>query len=368
MKVNAITLHRLNMPLIRPFTTSFGTQTIRDVLLVKVETDDCEGWGECVALADPLYSSEYIEGAIHVMRRYLLPMILNKNEVSVQRVEEILSPIIGHRMAKAAIESALLDAYLRHQRMSLADYLGATRESVVCGVSVGIASSIESLLEEVSEYVDQGYARIKLKIKPGWDYLPVEAVRNAFGGELLLQVDANAAYDASNSGLLEKLDEFNLSMIEQPFAEEDIYQHVLLAERVSTPICLDESIVSANSAADSIRRKACSIINIKPGRVGGYLSARRIHNVAEALNIPVWCGGMLETGIGRASNLALAGLPNFTLPSDTSASSRYFGQDLTEPFVLENGRLPIPKGFGIGVDIKREVVKMFQISQETIKP
>jgi O-succinylbenzoate synthase len=366
VKVEMVELRRIAMPLVRPFRTSFGTQTERDVLLVRVVTDVGEGWGECVALADPVYSSEFVAGAHQVLRDYLVPRVLTAPLASARRMAGRTSSIMGHRMAKAALETALLDAELRAASMSLAAYLGSTRDWVDCGVSVGIATSIPALLEEVGGYLEQGYRRIKLKVEPGWDVEPVSAVRAEFGDELPLQVDANTAYSATDVRHLARLDEFGLLLIEQPFAEEDIELHRVLSASIATPVCLDESVVSAASAADAIRRGACAVVNIKAGRVGGYLEAARVHDVCAALSVPVWCGGMLETGLGRAANLALASLPGFTLPGDTSASDRFYREDITEPFVLEDGRLAVPQGPGIGVLPRPEVLDAVTTSREEL--
>jgi O-succinylbenzoate synthase len=258
--------------------------------------------------------------------------------------------IRGHYMAKAVLETALLDHQLREQKISLAQYLGATQTRVKSGVSVGIQNSIDELLRVVQGYLDDGYLRIKLKIEPGRDIDLVRAVRSTFGDGLLLQVDANSAYHVSDAEHLARLDEFNLLLIEQPLPEEQVAAHAELAKVVCTPICLDESIVSAEVAREAIDIGACSIINIKPGRVGGYLEAKKIHDLCYERGVPVWCGGMLETGIGRAANLALAALPGFTLPGDTSASARYFQRDVTAPFILRDGHLDVPTGPGIGID------------------
>jgi o-succinylbenzoate synthase len=349
VKLRGVELRRIRMPLVTPFRTSFGTSTERDVLLVRVETQDVEGWGECVADASPLYSSEYVDGCIDVLRRFLVPPMAERSHVSGAALAPMLSMIKGHRMAKAALESAVLDAELREHGLSLAVHLGAVRQRVPAGVSVGITDSISALIDAVAGYVEQGYLRIKLKIEPGWDVEPVQAVREGFGDDLLLQVDANAAYRLADAAQLRKLDAFELLMIEQPLAAADLRGHAELVRQLRTPICLDESIDSAVRAADAITMRACSIVNIKPGRVGGLLEARRIHDLCLAQQIPVWCGGMLETGIGRAANVALAALPGFTMPGDTSASSRYYTEDITEPFELVDGHLRVPDGPGIGV-------------------
>jgi o-succinylbenzoate synthase len=358
MKLNGVELRRIEMPLVAPFRTSFGTETTRDVLLLRAETADADGWGECVAMSDPLYSSEYVDAAADVLRRFLIPAVAAVPNLDATKVGPALSKFKGHRMAKAALETAVLDAELRATGRPLARELGAVRDTVPCGVSVGIMSSVPQLLDTVQGYLDQGYVRIKLKIEPGWDVEPVRAVRERFA-DILLQVDANTAYTLGDARHLSKLDPFELLLIEQPLDEEDVLGHAELARVVKTPICLDESIVSARAAADAIRLGACAIVNIKPGRVGGYLEAKRIHDVCAANGVPVWCGGMLETGLGRAANVALAALPGFTLPGDTSASDRYFRTDITAPFVLADGHLPVPSAPGIGVepipDILREV-------------
>lgn len=349
MKLKGFELRRIGMPLVAPFRTSFGVEHDRDVLLVRAVTEDAEGWGECVAMSDPLYSEEYVDGVTDVLKRFLIPALAAADRVDAGRVGHILRGFKGHRMAKAALEAAVLDAELRAEDRSFARELGACRDRVPCGVSVGIMDSIPQLLDAVAGYLDTGYVRIKLKIEPGWDVEPVRAVRERFGDEVLLQVDANTAYTLADAGQLARLDPFDLLLIEQPLDEQDVLGHAELAKLVRTPICLDESITSAATAAAAIRLGACRIINIKPGRVGGYLEARRIHDVCRAHGIAVWCGGMLETGIGRAANVALAALPGFTLPGDTSASDRYFQTDLTEPFVLEDGHLRVPAGPGLGV-------------------
>lgn len=344
MKPAGIELRRVRMPLVAPFRTSFGTETGRDVLLVRVRTDGADGWAECVAPDDPFYSSEYVAGAADVIKRYLAPRL----PADPHAVASAFARVRGHQMAKAAVETALLDAWLRTYGMSFGGFLGAVREAVPSGVSVGIQDSVPELLDAVAGYLDEGYVRIKLKIEPGWDVEPVRAVRERFG-DIALQVDANAAYTLADARLLAGLDPFGLLLIEQPLPEDDLRGHAALAARLTTPVCLDESITSARAAADAIALNACSIVNIKPGRVGGYLEARRIHDICAAHGLPVWCGGMLETGVGRAANLALAALPGFTLPGDTSASGRYYAQDITEPFTLDDGHVRVPTGPGIGV-------------------
>jgi O-succinylbenzoate synthase len=296
-----------------------------------------------------VYSSEYVDGAHDVLRRFFVPSLLAVHDVSAEEIAPLLSSFLGHRMAKTALELAVLDIELRLAGESLAERLGAVHDAVDCGVSVGITADLPALVALVNDYVSAGYRRVKLKIEPGWDIEPVRAVREAFPG-IPLQVDANTAYDRSEIGTLAALDPFDLLLIEQPLPEDDLLGHAWVAARIATPICLDESITSALAAEQAIELGACRIVNVKAGRVGGYFEAKAVHDVCSALGVPVWCGGMLETGIGRAANLALAGLPGFTLPGDTSASARYFDRDITPPFVLEDGRLPVPKGPGIGVE------------------
>ena len=388
-EIERIELHRLEVPLVRPFETSFGRETVREVLLVHVVTDAGDGWGECVAGRDPFYSGEYVDGAASVIERYLGPALLDRHGRHAAQhraapdaagtapaegpgsrgatvplaasVAPTLAFVAGHRMAKAALEAAVLDAELRAQGRSMGELFGATREWVDCGVSVGIAPTLEELLDEVMGYVEEGYRRIKLKIKPGWDLVPVGAVREELGPRGLLQVDANTAYKADDIPLLTELDAFDLLLIEQPFAEEDLASHVRLATACRTPICLDESILDVTTAVDAIDRGATSVVNIKPGRMGGYLEALRVHDACRELDVPVWCGGMLETGVGRAANVALAALPGFTLPGDTSASGRYFAEDVTEPFVLgdgeHRGQLRVPDAAGTGVTVREELVR-----------
>ncbi len=354
INIRSIELRRISLPLVTPFRTSFSTETHRDILLVRVETDDAVGWGECVSGNEPLYSNEYVEGSQQVMIDHLIPRLFafRSRPMSAHDVAQILRPVKDHRMAKAALEAAILDAQLRENNVSLATHLGSIHELVPSGVSVGIANSLDELVATVGGYLDEGYARIKLKIEPGWDIEPVRVIRKTFGDQVPLQVDANTAFTREDGPLLAQLDPFNLLLIEQPLPEDDITGHALIARQVKTPICLDESIVSSQVAIDAIERGACSIVNIKAGRVGGYLEAVRIHNVCQQRGVPVWCGGMLETGIGRAMNVALAGLPNFTLTGDISASERFWKQDIVrQPIRLESGQVRLPSGSGAGFEI-----------------
>jgi O-succinylbenzoate synthase len=355
--IKGFELRQILLPLVRPFRTSFGTQYEREVLLVRaITTEGVDGWSECVAMSEPLYSPEYVAGCRDVIERFLAPKLLSAGDVRAEEVAELLKPFLSHQMAKASLETAILDAQLKYEGISFGSYLGASKREVDCGVSVGISPNIDALMEEVASYVKAGYRRIKLKIEPGWDVEPVREVRNAWP-EIPLQVDANQAYHRDDASHLALLDPFNLLLIEQPLDEHDVLGHAMLARQISTPICLDESITSYEAARDAIALEATTIINIKPGRVGGYLESIRIHDLCVENGLAVWCGGMLETGIGRAANVALAALPGFTLPGDTSASARYFSRDITEPFVMIDGRLTVPTSPGIGVDIDFEFME-----------
>lgn len=369
MEVTEVALHRLRLPLVAPFRTSFGTQTAREVTLVRVVTAAAEGWGECVAMAAPLYSSEYLDAADQVIERWLVPsLVADGGEVTAADAADRWAGIQGHRMAKAAVEMALLDAELRAAGRSFASAMGAVRDRVACGVSVGIMDGIPQLLDAVAGYLDEGYVRIKLKIEPGWDLEPVSAVRDRFG-DILLQVDANAAYRLADADHLAGLDEFDLLLIEQPLHEERVLDHARLREMVGTPICLDESILSAASCADAIALGAVDIVNVKPGRMGGYLEALRVVEVCASHDVPVWCGGMLETGLGRAANVALAAGEHFTLPGDTSASSRYYARDIvTQPFAMVDGHLAVPTGPGLGVEVDPDALAAFTIATRRIWP
>lgn len=356
MNIKEVELRVIELPLVRPFRTSFGTQLHRELLLLKLTTHEgVDGWAECVAMSEPLYSPEYTSACQDVIERFLLPKIFEQGDVIAEEVATLLKPFLGHQMSKAAIEAAFLDAQLKLEGRSFGSYLGSARQMVDCGVSVGIGSTIDALVEEVSHYVGEGYRRIKLKIEPGWDLEPVRTIREMWPN-MPLQVDANQAYTRRDFDLLKKLDPYDLLLIEQPLDEHDVLGHAALAKEVATPICLDESITSLESARDALALKATTIINIKPGRVGGYLEAVKIHDLCVENNIQVWCGGMLETGIGRAANVALASLPGFTLPGDTSASARYFERDITDPFVMVEGQLRVPTQPGIGVAIDHDFV------------
>jgi o-succinylbenzoate synthase len=351
--IEAVELVRVDLPLVRPFTTSFGRQTRRETLLVRVRTPEADGWGEIVTPGAPVYSEEFTAGAALVLRDHLVPWLLEPGgEVTAQDVGGRLAGVHGHRMAKAALEVAVLDAQLRTQGTALAGYLGAIVDRVPAGVSVGIPDGgIPELLEQVDGYLDEGYLRVKAKVQPGFDVAPMSALREHVGTAMALQVDGNAGYhpdDPDHVAALDGLDELGLVMIEQPFATDRLRDHARHAARWRTPVCLDESIHDATRARDAIESGAARIINIKLGRVGGLLESVRIRDTCRERDVPVWCGGMLETGVGRAANVALAAIDGFRFPGDTSASNRYWAEDVTEPFVLEDGHVAVPTGPGIG--------------------
>lgn len=344
-----VALVRVAMPLVSPFRTSFGTQTARDVLFVAVrDRDGVPGWGECATTAAPLYDADYTDGAALLLRDHLVPALLADGAtVTAGDVPVRLARFRGNHAPKAALEAAVWDAQLRAAGRSLADHLGVTRDRVPTGVSVGIPEGgVPALVDQVGAYLDEGYVRIKAKIEPGFDGEPMRALRETFGPQLRLQVDANTAYspeDADHLRALDGLDELDLVQIEQPFGADRLRAHAQAAERWETPVCLDESITDRWRAREAVESGACSIVNIKVGRVGGLTEAVAVHDACRELDVPVWCGGMLETGIGRGVNVTLAGLPGFVLPGDTSASSRYWAEDLTRPFVLEDGHVAVPR-------------------------
>lgn len=360
--VVAVELRRIELPLVTPFQTSFGTWDSRDILLVRVLADGptgpVEGWGECVAGTQPLYSSEYTAAAEDVTVAHLLPRLFASGVRHADDVAGALAEVRGHRMAKAAVEAAVLDAELRAVGRSMAEHLGATVDRVPVGVSIGILPTIDDLVATARRHLDEGYARIKVKIKPGWDVEPCRRLRSELGADFGLQVDANAAYGPADVETLRALDEFDLLLIEQPYPEERIVDNVELVRAIRTPVCLDETIVDEAVCEDVLRLGAADVINIKPGRVGGHLAGKRIHDACLAAGVPVWHGGMLETGVGRAANLALAALPGFTLPGDISAAARYWARDIvTEPAVLEaDGTIRVPDGPGIGVEVDLDVL------------
>ena len=356
MEITQINLRHLRMNLRTPFETSFGRSESRDCILIEAHAGDLVGYGECVADANPGYSYETVQTAWHIIRDYLAPAMLSQNVLAPQELQERFGSVRGHPMAKAGLEMALWDLLGKHDGRSLREMFGGTQERVAVGVSVGLQASPSALVEVVGGYLEQGYRRIK--IKPGRDTGDALAVRQAYP-ELMLQVDANSAYRLETALALHFLDDLNLLLIEQPLAEDDLWDHSQLQKRLRTPICLDESILSARHARQALEMNACRVINIKAGRVGGLSEGLAIHDLCHGRGVPVWCGGMLETGVGRASNLALASLPGFSLPGDISASDRYYHEDITqERFTLNpDSTINVPGGPGLGVSLEPEALE-----------
>ena len=350
MKIDRIEVRLLRLPLVHFFETSFGRSYDRTFILVKVEGGGQEGWGESVAEANPYYSAETVETVWHILTAFLAPRVIGVEFAHPREVFPALRAVRGHHMAKAALEMAAWDLYARLQGVPLQAVLGGTRTRIASGVSIGIQDSLDELAAKVDTELAAGYQRIKIKIKPGWDVNAVEMLRARFG-PIPLMVDANAAYTVDDGPHLAALDRFDLMMIEQPLEYDDVTDHAVLQRQLRTPICLDESIHTVRIARDAIDAGACRIINIKPGRVGGHLESIRLHDLCAERGIPVWHGGMLESGIGRAHNIHLASLPNFTLPGYIAASRRYYAPDLIDPpiEVARDGTVAVPDGPGIGV-------------------
>jgi O-succinylbenzoate synthase len=365
MKIEAVEIHHISMPLVRPFETSMHVELNRDCLLIRVEAGGIVGWGECVAQRVPWYSYESIGTAWHVLSEFIVPVMLGVELGAAREFPDLARGIKGHPMAKAGLELALWDLEGRLAGEPLVKLLGGDRAQVEVGVSIGIQEDESVLLRVIRDHLTEGYRRIKLKIKPGKDLEILRTVREAHP-DLQLQVDANAAYDSEQLHVFEEMDSLGLLLIEQPFPAEDIQAHASLQARLTTPICLDESIDSATIARLALDLDACRVINIKPGRIGGLSEAIKIHDLCLGREIPVWCGGMLETGIGRASNLALATLPGFTLPGDISATDRYYELDVANPrFELNSdGTIDVPNGVGLGVEIDRGALERFTIRTE----
>ncbi len=368
MKIDSIHLYHLRMPLVAPFETSFGREIDRECILIALRSEGLIGYGECVATRDPGYNYETTGTAWHILRDFVAPLLLGQDVKDAADFQYRIEGIRGHYLAKAGVEMALWDLLGKRDGRSLKDMLGGVRDTVEVGVSIGIQESASALVRSAQEYIEQGYNRIKIKIKPGRDVADTSAVRKAFP-HIRLQVDANSAYSLETSQALLPLDELDLLLIEQPLFEDDIWDHRKLQARFKTPICLDESIVSPRHARYALEMGACRIINIKAGRVGGLSQGVAIHDLCHAQGIPVWCGGMLETGVGRASNLALASLPGFVLPGDISASDRYYQRDIThERFMLNpNSTITVPAGPGLGVSLDQQALAHFTLAELEVK-
>lgn len=368
LNIDAIHMREINMPLAHPFETSFGLTTGRRILLVELECDGLTAWGECVAGEHPYFSDEMIDTAWIITESELAPRLLEADLQHGGDVPDVLKQVRGHRMAKAALENAVWDLEAQSRKVSLASLLGGTREIIPCGVSMGIQPSLEKLLEKIETELAAGYQRIKLKCKPGWDNNIFEAVRERWP-DILLSCDANSAYRMKDFDHIASWDQFKLLMIEQPLWYDDFYFHSMLQKRIETAICLDESIRNRRDALAAIDMNSCQIINIKVGRVGGFSEAIAVHNVAAERGIPVWCGGMLETGIGRVHNIALSSLPNFSLPGDVSASARYWSQDIIEPEVTvsKTGEIVVPAGPNSGYAVLRDRIESLTVRRQTLR-
>jgi O-succinylbenzoate synthase len=367
MKIEAVTLREIQMPLVHFFETSFGRTYSRRILLVTVHADGVSGWGECVAGEDPFYSSEWIDSVWPTIKCYLAPALLGRCVETGREVPQLFAKVRAHRMAKAALENAVWDAEAQRKQQPLWKLLGGTRREIPCGVSIGIQDSVDQLLDKIQTELAAGYRRIKVKVKPGWDVNVLEKIRSRWA-DITLSCDANSAYTLDQTEHLRSFDQFNLLMIEQPLWDDEIYYHARLQKQLRTAICLDESIVGARAASFALEIGACRIVNIKVGRVGGFTEAHKIHDVCQKHNIPVWCGGMLESGIGRAHNIALSTLENFRLPGDVSASKRYWKEDIIDPEVQVSpqGIIAVSDKPGNGYRVKEDLIEKLTVRKETL--
>lgn len=356
------------MPLVHFFETSFGRTYERRILLVTVHCQGLDAWGECVAGEEPYYSEEWIDGAWLALKQYLAPAVLGRKLEAGRDCVPLFARVRGHRMAKAAIENALWDAEARETRQPLWKLLGGTRREIACGVSIGIQDTVEQLLEKIATELAAGYQRIKVKVKPGWDVKVLERIRQKWP-EILLSCDANSAYTLDDLAHLKRFDQFKLLMIEQPLFNDDIYLHARVQRELKTRICLDESIRNARDAEMAAELHACGIVNIKVGRVGGFSEALRVHDICQLHQIPNWCGGMLESGVGRAQNIALSTLNNFSLPGDVSASKRYWKEDIIDPEVTVSpkGTIKVGDEPGTGYRVREDLIEKLTVKKETVR-
>lgn len=369
MKIDSLTLHHISMPLVAPFETSFGRETERECILIALQSEGLTGYGECVASREPGYNYETTGTAWHILKDFIAPLILGNDIADAPDFQGRVERIRGHHLAKAGVEMAIWDLLGKREGKSMKELFGGTRDKVEVGVSVGIQESASALVRTVESYLADGYRRVKIKIKPGREVEETVAIRKKYP-DLRLQVDANSAYTLETASALKPLDDLDLLLIEQPLFEDDIWDHRKLQAQFKTPICLDESIVSPRHARYALEMEACRNINIKPARVGGLSRGLMIHDYCRERDIPVWCGGMLETGVGRASNLAIASLPGYVLPGDISASDRYYHRDIThERFALnDDSTITVPDKPGLGVTIDEEALEQFTVSELTLKP
>lgn len=367
MKIKRVTLYITEMKLISPFVTSYGTYRERESILIEIEDmNGCIGWGEVVAFSQPWYTEETIQTALHMLQEFLVPILLQNTIEHPSELPQLFSNVKRNRMAKAGLEGAIWDIYAQHQNQPLAAVLGGVRSDIEVGVVIGI-DKLPRMLQQMERYAAEGYERFKVKIKPGYDYELLQGIRQAFP-DLPLMADANSAYTLQDKEQLKRLDDFELMMIEQPLADNDFLDHALLQEELQTPICLDESIHSLEDVRAAIMLRSCRIVNVKAGRVGGLTEAIHIHDYCQAHHIPVWCGGMIETGISRAQNVALASLPNFTIPGDISASSRHWEEDVIVPDIkLYNGRVHVSSAPGLGYEVNRKRLREITLQMIVIE-
>lgn len=367
MKIERIELQRLEMPLKEPFETSFGRIEKKDFIVVSVKGGGFTGYAESVSLPFPVYNEETTGTVWYMLEEFLIPKLLSNKISSPEDVSGLFEPIRRNNMAKSVLDGAVWDLYSKQKGITLAKALGGERREIEVGVSIGIETTINEVLQKVNRFIDEGYRKIKVKIKPGFDVELIKAIRNQFGYSIPLMADANSAYTLKDIDILKELDQFELMMIEQPLAHDDIIDHATLQTQLQTPICLDESIHSVEDARKAIELGSCKIINIKTGRVGGLTEAKRIHDLCQSNDIPVWCGGMLEAGIGRAHNIALASLANFMIPGDTSASSRYWEKDIVEPEVdlSSPGKILVPTSPGMGYSINEKVLESYVVGKQS---
>jgi len=369
LRIEQVQLRHIKLPLVHPFETSFARETVRDIIIVKAWAEGLVGYGESASMAEPFYNYETTETCWHIQRDFLVPSVLDREVSDDKELMELFAPVRGHNMAKTGLEEAWWDLLAKGEGQPLSHLLGGGKAKIESGVSIGIQDSVEHLLERIGFFLEQGYRRIKIKIKPGWDIGVVERVRQVFP-DVPLMLDANSAYTLADVELFKALDDYNLMMIEQPLGYDDIFDHAKLQSQIKTALCLDESITTPEHARWAIELGSCRIINIKPARVGGLYEARRIHDICQQHDMPVWCGGLLESGIGRAHNVALCSLPNFRLPADVSASSRYYARDIVlPPWELNaDGTITVPTKPGIGVEVDEELLETFTVKNQTFRP
>jgi O-succinylbenzoate synthase len=368
LQIEQIQLRHIRLPLVHPFETSFARETKRDMIIVKAMAQGLVGYGESACMAEPFYNYETTDTCWHILRDFLVPWVLERDIGDAAQLMKLFAPVRGHNMAKTGLEEAWWDLLAKAESRPLSQVLGGTKERIESGVSIGIQDSAEHLLERIGSFLEQGYRRVKIKIKPGWDIGVVERVRQVFA-DVPLMLDANCAYTLADADLFKALDDYDLMMIEQPLGYDDIVDHAKLQSQIRTPICLDESVTTPEHARWAIELGSCRVINIKPGRVGGLHQARSIHDICQQHDMPVWCGGLLESGIGRAHNVALCSLPNFRLPADLSASSRYYTQDVVVPpwELNTDGTITVPTGAGIGVEVDEELLETVTVNEQTFQ-